>query len=82
MLPTLPLVIISNDFQVNTTSNCNYDYEMLYFDQMIEYTRQNICPETAKSEVSIVQTDGPTLVDAVKVNAPIIVKTLRTNLQE
>ena len=24
---------------------------MLYFDQMIEYTRQNICPETAKSEV-------------------------------
>ena len=25
---------------------------MLYFDQMIEYTRKNICPETAKSEVS------------------------------
>lgn len=36
--------------KVNSTSNCIYDYEMLYFDQMIEYTRQNICPETAKSE--------------------------------
>merc|ERR1711879_1112582 len=36
--------------KMGSTSNCNYDYEMLYFDQMIEYTRQNICPETAKSE--------------------------------
>ena len=75
MLPTLPLVIISNDFQVNSTSNCNYDYEMLYFDQMIEYTRQNICPETAKSEVSIVQTDGLILVGADEVNTPFILKT-------
>ena len=38
--------------QVNATSNCNYDYEMLYFDQMIDYARENICPDTAQSEVS------------------------------
>ena len=50
-LPTLPCNLKPFLTQVNSTSNCNYDYEMLYFDQMIEYTRQNICPETAKSEV-------------------------------
>ena len=37
---------------MNATSNCNYDYEMLYFDQMIDYARENICPDTAQSEVS------------------------------
>jgi len=36
--------------KVNATSNCNYDYEMLYFDQMIDYARENICPDTAQSE--------------------------------
>ena len=51
MPPTLPCNLKPFLTQVNSTSNCNYDYEMLYFDQMIEYTRQNICPETAKSEV-------------------------------
>ena len=41
--------------QVNYTSNCNYDYEMLYFDHLIDFTRQNLCPDLSKSEVSYQQ---------------------------
>jgi len=36
--------------KVNYTSNCNYDYEMLYFDHLIDFTRQNLCPDLSKSE--------------------------------
>ena len=37
--------------QVNFTSNCNYDYEMFYLDNIINYTQANLCPDLVKSEV-------------------------------
>ena len=37
--------------QVNFTSNCNYDYEMLYLDDIINYSQTNLCPDLVKSEV-------------------------------
>ena len=37
-------------FQVNFTSNCNYDYELLYFDHLIDFTREKVCPDVAKSD--------------------------------
>ena len=38
--------------QVNFTSNCNYDYEMFYLDDIINYSQTNLCPDLVKSEVS------------------------------
>ena len=38
--------------QVNFTSNCNYDYEMFYLDDIINYTQTNLCPDLVKSEVN------------------------------
>lgn len=35
---------------MNTSSNCHFDYEMLYFDEMIDFTRDHLCPDVAKSE--------------------------------
>ena len=37
--------------QVNLTSNCNYDYELVYFDHLIDFSREKLCPDVAKSEV-------------------------------
>jgi len=36
--------------KVNFTSNCNYDYEMLYLDDIISYSQSNLCPDLVKSE--------------------------------
>lgn len=36
--------------KVNFTSNCNYDYELLYFDHLIDFTREKVCPDVAKSD--------------------------------
>ena len=38
--------------QVNFTSNCNYDYEMFYLDDIINYSQTNLCPDLVKSEVN------------------------------
>jgi len=36
--------------KVNQTSNCNYDYDFLYFDHIIEFSHKMICNELATSE--------------------------------
>lgn len=36
--------------KVNFTSNCNYDYEMFYLDEIINYSQTNLCPDLVKSE--------------------------------
>jgi len=36
--------------KVNFTSNCNYDYDFLYFDHIIDLTHLSLCSELAQTE--------------------------------
>ena len=35
---------------MNFTSNCNYDYDFLYFDHIIDLTHLSLCSELAQTE--------------------------------